>query len=102
MQTRPLWLRLVCGLLLIFIWTDLEYVQQLNTAYTDAGAVVALAVVFSIAVHYLLVPESRPWALSFAVFGCFLLGTKLQHETTLPFLIAFCLLAAFRAHRKFN
>lgn len=102
LQGRPLWLRLICGFLLIFIWTDLEYVQQLNTAYTDAGAILALAVVFSVAVHYLLVRGSWPWALSFAVFGCFLLATKTQHETALPLLIAFCLLAAFRAHRKFN
>ena len=102
LHARPLWLRIVCGLLLMFIWTDLEYVRQLNTAYTDTGAIVALAVVFSIAVHCLLVAESWPWALMFAVFGCFLLATKTQHETALPFLIGFCLLAAFRTHRKFD
>ena len=102
LQTRPLWLRLVCGLLLIFIWTDLEYVQQLNTAYTDAGAIVALAVVFSIAVHCLLAANSWPWALGFALSGCFLLATKTQHGVALPFLVAFCLLAAFRAHRKYD
>jgi hypothetical protein len=102
LKTRPLWLRLVCGLLLMFIWTDLEYVQQLNTAYTDAGAIVALAVVFSIAVHCLLAANSWPWALGFALSGCFLLATKTQHEIALPLLIAFCLLAAFRAHRKYD
>ena len=57
---HAMWLRLVCASLLLIIWTDLEYVQQLNTAYTDAGAVVALAVVFSIAVHSLLVAGSWP------------------------------------------
>jgi hypothetical protein len=102
LRDRAPWLRLVCGLLLIFIWTDLEYVQQLNTAYTDAGAIVALAVVFSIAVHCLLDAGSWPWALSFTLFGCFLLATKTQHETALPFLIGFCLLAAFRARQKYN
>ena len=65
-------------------------------------AVVALAVVFSIAVHSLLVAGSWPWALSFTLFGCFLLATKTQHQTALPFLIAFCLLAAFRTHGKYN
>lgn len=102
LRVRAAWLRLVCGLLLLVIWTDLEYVQQLNTAYTDAGAIVALAVVFSIAVRCLLVAGSWPWAFSFIFFGCFLLGTKTQHETALPFLIAFCLFAAFRARGKFN
>jgi hypothetical protein len=102
LEFQAIWLRLVCSSLLLIIWTDLEYVQQFNTAYTDAGAVVALAVVFSIAIHCLLVAGTWPWALSFALFGCFLLGTKTQHETTLPFLIAFCLLAAFRAHRKYD
>jgi len=101
-RTRALWLRLVCGLLLIFIWTDLEYVQQLNTAYTDAGAVVALAVVFSIAVHSLLAADSWVWAVLFVTFGCFLLATKTQHETALPFLLAFCLLAGVRARSKFS
>lgn len=99
---HAVWLRWVCASLLLIVWTDLEYVQQLNTAYTDAGAVVALAVVFSIAVHSLLVAGSWPWALSFTLFGCFLLGTKTQHQTALPFLIGFCLLAAFRAHGKYN
>ena len=102
LEFQAIWLRLVCSSLLLIIWTDLEYVQQLNTAYSDAGAVVALAVVFSIAIHSLLVAGSWPWALSFALFGCFLLGTKTQHETALPFLIAFCLLAAFRARRNYD
>jgi len=100
LRNRAPWVRLVCGFLLIFIWTDLEYVQQLNTAYTDAGAIVALAVVFSIAVHCLLVAGSWPWALSFVLSGCFLLGTKTTNAVALPFLMAFCLFAAFRERRK--
>ena len=88
-----------CAYLLIFIWTDLEYVQQFNTAYTDAGAVVALGLVFSIAVHCLLVSGRWPWALAFALAGGFLIATKTQHGTVLPFLIGFCLLAALRERR---
>ncbi len=42
LRTRAWWVQLLCGFFLLFIWTDLEYVQQLSTAYTDAGAVVAL------------------------------------------------------------
>lgn len=92
LRTRSWWLRLAGGFLLLFVWTDLEYVQQLSTAYPDAGAVVSLALLFSIAVHSLVAPEGGRWplALTFGAFGCFLLATKLQHETALPFLIAFC------------
>src|ERR1700691_413018 len=102
LRSRAMWLRWVCAFLLISIWTDLEYVQQFNTAYPDAGAVVALAVLFSIAVHCLLADGSRALPFGFAVFGCFLLATKTQHETALPFLLAFCVLAGIRAHGKYN
>jgi hypothetical protein len=100
-RTRAWWLRLVCGFLLVFIWTDLQYVEQLNTAYTDAGALVALAVLFSLAVRCLLIGDSLFLVFSFVCFSCFLLATKTQHETTLPFLIAFYLLAGIRASRKY-
>jgi hypothetical protein len=36
LRQRAWWLQVICGLFLIFIWSDLEYVQQLSTAYTDA------------------------------------------------------------------
>ena len=99
LRTRALWVRSVAGLLLVFIWTDLRYVQQFNTAYTDAGAVMAFAVVFAIAIECLLVSARWFWASGFVLAGCFLLGTKTQHVTTLPFLLAFCVVAAFRAPR---
>jgi hypothetical protein len=59
LRTRGWGLRLVASTLLLFIWTDLEYVQQLNTAYTDAGAVVTLAVLFSLAVERVLTPAGH-------------------------------------------
>jgi hypothetical protein len=102
LRSRAAWLRWICGFQLVFMWTDLEYVQQLNTAYTDAGAVVALAVLFSIAVHCLLADDSLALPVGFVLSGCFLLGTKTQHETALPFLVAFCVLAGIRAHRKYH
>jgi hypothetical protein len=96
LRKRPPWLRVAGALLLIFIWTDLEYVQQFNTAYPDAGAVGALSVVLAVSVFALLQAPTSPLATTFIVFGCFLLATKTQHETALPFLIGFALLAAFR------
>jgi len=102
LRSRPFWLRCICSLLILFIWTDIKYVQQFNTAYTDAGAVVALAVLFSIMIYCELVTADA-WAaaLVFVLFGCFLLATKTQHETALPFLIGFCVLAVVRARHKF-
>src|SRR5579871_1607135 len=99
---RSWWLRLGSGFLLLLIWTDLEYVEQLSTAYTDTGAVVALAVLFAVAVHCLLTPEAATWkwALVYAAFGCFLLGTKTQHTVALPFVAAFCFGMAGRTKSK--
>lgn len=100
LHRRRLWVRCVGGLLLVFVWTDLMYVQQFNTAYTDAGAIMALAVVFAISIECLLVSSRWFWAVGFVLASCFLIGTKTQHETTLPALLAFCLLAAVRAPRR--
>jgi len=33
-RARAWWLRLVCGFLLVFIWTDLQYVQRFNTGWS--------------------------------------------------------------------
>lgn len=99
LETHAWWLRLGSSLLLVFIWTDLETVQQFNTAYTDAGAVAALAIVFAISVHTLLVNAGWRWALGFALSGCFLLTTKTQHLTAAPFLAGFCVLIGFRNRR---
>lgn len=85
-------LRLIATSLLALIWTDLEYVQQLSTAYTDSGAVVALTVLFAIAIHCVLAPKDTSWywPLSFAFFSTFLIATKTQHQVAVPFFTAFC------------
>lgn len=100
LRTRALWVRCVAGLLLVFIWTDLRYAQYFNTAYTDAGAVMAFAVVFAVAIECLLVSARWFWSIVFVLSSCFLLATKTQHETTLPFLIAFCFFVALRVKPK--
>jgi hypothetical protein len=96
----PPWLRLAAGFLLVLIWADVEYVHQFSTAYTDAGAIMALPVLFSVMVYRLMIGDSPALAIAFALFGCFLLAAKTQHETALPFLAAFCILAGVRARRS--
>jgi hypothetical protein len=62
----------------------------------------ALAVLFSIMIYRLLVGDGPTLAVTFALFGCFLLATKTQHETALPFRAAFCILAGLHAPRRFT
>lgn len=102
LQNRSWPLRLASGLFLVFIWTDLEYVVQLNTAYPDTVAVASLAVLFSLTIRFLLTAGGKTWksALVFAVFAALLLGTKLQHQSALPFLAGFCVYAAWRSSSK--
>lgn len=99
-RRRAPWLRILAAAFLILVWTDLMYVQQFNTAYTDAGALAALAVVFAIVIYTLLISSAWAWAAGFTLAGCFLLGTKTQHVTALPFFVAFCVFTGFRAVRK--
>lgn len=99
LRTRGWRLRVAGSALLIFVWTDLEYIQELNTAYTDAAAVVMLAVVFALAVQSVLATDGSRWhwAVVFGLCGSLLLGTKTQHESALPFLAAFCLWTGIRS-----
>lgn len=74
------------------------YVQQSSTAYSDAGAVVALCLAFSVALTVLLTRggNSVRWLLAFAAASCFLLGTKLQHAAAIVPLSAFSIMMAVR------
>ena len=98
LRERNPWIRLSAAALVLWMWTDVMYVQQFSTAYTDAGAVVALCLIFSVTLIVLLAPGGRRvwWAPVYALAGLFLLGTKLQHAPALVPLAAFCILMAFR------
>lgn len=102
LRNRAWWVRILGALVPILVWTDVQYVQQLNTAYTDAGAVAAIEVLFAIAVYTLLVSRSWKWAAGFVLAGGFLLATKTQHETVLPFLMAFCVFTGVLARCRLD
>jgi hypothetical protein len=97
-RNRQRWIRIASAVAILWIWTDVMYVQQFSTAYSDAGAVVALCLAFSISLIVLLTREgnSWKWAIAFALAGCFLVGTKLQHAPVLVPFAAFSILMAAR------
>ncbi len=92
------WVRVSSAVLILSMWTDVMYVQQFSTAFTDAGAIAALCLAFSVALIALLAPKgnSLKWAVAFALSSAFLLGTKLQHAFALVPLGAFAILMAAR------
>ena len=95
------WVRVLSAILILSMWTDVMYVQQFSTAYTDAGAIAALCLAFSVALIGLLTPEgsSLKWAVAFALCAAFLLGTKLQHAFAIVPLGAFAIFMAARRAR---
>lgn len=98
LRDRELWVRLASTAVILWMWTDVMYVQQFSTAYTDAGAIAGLCLAFSIVLVVLLTPRgnSLKWAIAFILVSGFLLGTKIQHATTIVPLAAFAILMAAR------
>jgi hypothetical protein len=81
-RKRPLWQTVVFSALLLFVLTDIEYVQFFNTAYADAAAIVFFCCFVGIALNVVLNPEHANirWVLAFALFGCLFLSAKLQYQ----------------------
>jgi len=96
-EQRP-WIRFSAAALVLWMWTDIMYVQLLSTAYSDAGAVSTLFVIFSVTLTVLLTPKghSAKWAAAYGVAALFFQGTKLQHLPVFVPLAAFSVLMAFR------
>jgi hypothetical protein len=81
-RKRPLWQTIVLSALLLFICTDIEYVQFFSTAYADAAAIVFFCCFVGVALNICLNPELNNvrWMLAFTFFGCLFLSSKLQHQ----------------------
>ena len=85
----PGWVRTGVATLVIFILSDIQYVQFLNTAYMDASAVVFCLLTLAVAANALR--ESHPvWPLAFALSSGLFLISKLQHAVCALALVLFC------------
>ncbi len=101
-RTEPLWLAGLAGLLLLFIFTDVEYVQFFSTAYADAASIVFFCVLAAVGLNLGRASAriSLGWAFGFTAAGCLFLTSKLQHQLAV---VPLCVLAgvfAFRASAK--
>jgi hypothetical protein len=101
LRGRSVRVRLAAIAVLFWIWTDVSYVQQLSTAYTDAGADMMLCILFAITLVLLLRngTYAAAWVFGFIGAGCFLLGEKLQHAPDMVPLSVLALIFA-ATHRR--
>jgi hypothetical protein len=101
-RKRPLWQTRVLSILLLFICTDIEYVQFFSTAYADAAAIVFFCCFVGVALNICLNPElaNLPWMLAFTLFGCLFLSAKLQHQLGIFPLCTLALWFGWRARRR--
>ena len=95
-RNRPLWQSILAAAILLFVFTDIEYVQFFSTGYADAAAIVFFCCFTGVVLNLCLNPALRNerWMLAFTFFGCLFLSAKLQYELGI---IPLCALAAWFA-----
>jgi hypothetical protein len=95
-RSRPLWQSIVAAVILLVVFTDIEYVQFFSTAYADTAAIVFFCCFAGITLNLCLNPalRNKRWGLAFMIFGCLFLSAKLQYELGV---IPLCALAAWFA-----
>src|SRR5665213_3774354 len=67
--------RIMAGLFVVFIWTDVAYVQYLNSFYMDTPALIFLVMCVAAGLHFVKNRESRLFAL-IMVLACILFATS--------------------------
>ena len=94
--------RLLCTGLLVFVWSDVEYVQFFNTAYIDAGAMVFYCLFVAVALNVVSDTNARHagWMLLFTVSGLLFLTSKLQHVLLAVLLVPLTVLIAWRSENR--
>jgi hypothetical protein len=71
--------RLYVGPLLVFIWSDVAYVQYLNSFYTDTAAMIFLVLCAGAALHAVKHSLGRLWAGVTAAAAILFAASKTQH-----------------------
>jgi hypothetical protein len=74
----PRW-RLFAGAFVVLIWTDIAYVQYLNTFYMDTAALVSLVLFVAAGLHAVKDRQSRIFPLLMAVAAILFATSKTQH-----------------------
>lgn len=93
---------LCAGLLLVFIFSDIEYVQFFSTPYADAAAIAFFCLFVGAALN---VWRQGPrvtlfWMAAFAASGCLFLTSKLQHQLDVVPFVALAGIIAIRSNSK--
>lgn len=95
----PPW-RLYAGLLAVFIWTDVAYVQYLNSFYMDAAAIVCLLLCVAAGLHAIQDRNSRVFPLVTTGAALLFAASKSQHAVpALVFIPLFLSLAFWSRNR---
>lgn len=85
--------RLFGGLFLILVWTDVAYVQYLNSFYMDTPAMIFLVLSVAAGLHVIRRPNSRVFALLMVTAAILFAVSKSQHA--LPAFLFIPLFAAY-------
>jgi hypothetical protein len=86
----PRW-RLFAGAFVVFVWTDIAYVQYLNTFYMDTAAIVSLVLFAAVGLHVVNDRQSRTFPVLMAIAAIVFATSKTQH--TVPAYLLVPLLA---------
>lgn len=85
--------RILGGLFVILVWTDVAYVQYLNSFYMDTPAMIFLVLSVAAGLHVARHPNSRVFALLMAAAAVLFAVSKSQHS--LPAFLFIPLFAAY-------
>jgi len=85
--------RLFGGLFVILVWTDVAYVQYLNSFFMDTPAMIFLVLSVAAGLHVVRHPDSRPFALLMVAAALLFAVSKSQHA--LPAFLFIPLFAAY-------
>lgn len=92
--------RLFGGLLLVFIWTDVAYVQYLNSFYMDATALIALVLTVAAGLHAANDTTSRIYPVLMSLGAALFAASKSQHSLPALIFLPLFLWWAIRSRRR--
>jgi hypothetical protein len=101
-RSDPFGIQVAAGLLLVFIFSDIEYVQFFSTPYADAAAIVFFCLFAAVALNVWRRRQTVSfwWVSAFAASGCLFLTSKLQHQLDVIPLCALAVLIALQSQSR--